>query len=67
MKTLRHIKVQETGDHYRIRRETDRHSIPEIRLKGKWLKEIGFYAGEMVEINIGDDLIVITRQKGATT
>ena len=64
MKTLRHIKVQETGDRYRIRRETDQHSVPEIRLKGKWLKDIGFYANETVEISIDADLIIITRKKG---
>ncbi len=64
MKTLRHVKIQETGDHYRIRHESVGHSVPEIRLKGKWLKDVGFHAGELAEIIIADDLIVITRKKG---
>ena len=64
MKTLRHVKIQETGDNYRIRHESAGHSVPEIRLKGKWLKDVGFHAGELAEIIIADDLIVITRKKG---
>ncbi len=66
MKTLRRIKIQETGNRYRIRHEDDRHSIPELRLRGKWLKQVGFYPDQTAEIIVDDNLLIITIQRGDT-
>ena len=47
------LKLQSiTGDNYK-------EPVPELRLKGKWLKSKGFYEGMHVEITYGYEYIVI--------
>jgi len=36
--------------------------IPEIRLSGKWLEEIGINIGDLVSINIEENKLSITKQ-----
>lgn len=35
--------------------------VPTLLLKGKWLEEVGFKAGEYVEVNIENEVITITK------
>lgn len=35
--------------------------VPTLLLKGKWLEEVGFQAGEYVEVNIENEVITITK------
>ena len=55
----RSLKVQETGDRFRIRHEGEAHSVPEIRLKGKWLLQAGFTPGDQVEVRLTEQGQVI--------
>lgn len=52
----RKIKIQPRF----ILRKYDKMIVPEILLKGKWLAEIGFVAGQEVKIEIKENQIVIT-------
>ncbi len=38
-------------------------TVPEIRLEGKWLAELGFLAGEHVRIEQSKNKLVITLNK----
>ncbi len=61
----RSLKVQETGDRFRVRHEGDAHSVPEIRLKGKWLLQAGFTPGDQVEVRLTEQgQVVITTSTG---
>ena len=33
--------------------------VPMLRITGKWLKEYGFHAGEIVNITVREELLVI--------
>lgn len=35
--------------------------VPTLLLKGKWLEEVGFKAGEYVEVNVENEIITITK------
>ena len=35
--------------------------VPTLLLKGKWMEEVGFKAGEYVEVNIENEVITITK------
>lgn len=35
--------------------------VPTLLLKGKWLEEVGFKAGEYVEVNVENETITITK------
>ncbi|NLN54886.1 MAG: type I addiction module toxin, SymE family [Clostridiales bacterium] len=35
--------------------------VPTLLLKGKWLEEVGFKAGEYVEINVENEVITIKK------
>lgn len=35
--------------------------VPTLLLKGKWLEEVGFKAGEYVEVNVKNEIITITK------
>jgi len=35
--------------------------VPTLLLKGKWLEDVGFKAGEYVEVNIENEVITITK------
>lgn len=46
----RTLKVQERGDRYHIKHQGCGHSVPLIRLRGKWLREAGFLPGQHVAV-----------------
>ena len=50
MNQRRILKVQERGDAYNIRHRGFEHSVPLIRLRGKWLREAGFIPGQNVAV-----------------
>ena len=37
--------------------------IPMLRISGKWLKESGFHAGDIVKITVREELLVIQPAK----
>lgn len=60
MKKLRTLKVYETFQP-RFRRNI---AIPEIQLKGKWLRELGFEIGDQIEIKQQKNKLIITLIEG---
>lgn len=56
MKSFRNLKIHSK---HRSRR-WDYTSVPEIRLEGKWLAELGFKEGKMVKIEQMQNKLVIT-------
>ena len=46
----RFLTIYERGDRYAIRHSGEQCSIPAIRLRGKWLREAGFLAGQKVSV-----------------
>ena len=44
----RSLRIHEQGDAYAIRQRGHECSVPMIRLRGKWLRQAGFVAGEEV-------------------
>ena len=50
MNYRRSLKILEQGDGYAIRHSGLGYSVPLIRLRGKWLKEAGFTAGQKVSV-----------------
>jgi toxic protein SymE len=41
-------------------RRWDNTSVPEIRLRGRWLEEVGFKQGQKVKILIEENKLTIT-------
>lgn len=35
--------------------------MPEIRLQGKWLEDLGFYVGEKLQVECKDEKIIISK------
>ena len=50
MKQSRKLRIGETGSRYSVYHYGTRHSVPQIRLQGKWLQEAGFNAGQDVTV-----------------
>ena len=46
------LKVHELGDRYAIRQLGQERSVPMIQLRGKWLREAGFAAGQNVVVTV---------------
>ena len=59
MKQGRSLKVCETGDGYNIHHGGERNSVPMIRLRGKWLRQAGFSAGQDVTIIVEQGRLVL--------
>jgi len=56
MKKVRKLKI-----HSKLKPRTNGYiHIPEIRLEGKWLKELGFNEGQEVRIQQGKKRLIIT-------
>ena len=52
MKDERILRIHERGDRYGIRHRGAGHSVPSIRLQGKWLRQAGFTPGERVVVQV---------------
>ena len=62
MNYQRSLKILEQGDGYAIRHSGPHYSVPLIRLRGKWLKEAGFTAGQKVSVLVEHGrLTILTR------
>ena len=59
MKEFRKLKIHSK---FRYRR-WDNTTVPEIRLEGRWLEELGFKEGEQVQIEQEHNKLVITLYK----
>lgn len=59
MKPTRKLKI-----HSKFRkRRWDNISVPEIRLEGKWLEEVGFKQGQYVNIQVAKNKLIIRIDK----
>ncbi len=45
-------------------RTWDYITVPEIRLEGKWLNDLGFVEGRQVQIKLRKNKLIITLNKG---
>jgi hypothetical protein len=52
MSSRRFVTVQERGDRYRIACRGPQHSDPMIRLRGKWLRQLGFIPGQRIAVTV---------------
>ena len=59
MKETRSLRIDETGDRYTVSHGGEGNSVPSIRLRGKWLRQAGFVAGQDVTIDISPGRLVI--------
>ena len=59
MKRSRKLKVCETGSRYSVYHYGTRHSVPLIRLQGKWLRQAGFVAGKQVAIIVENGKLTV--------
>lgn len=60
MRGLRKLKI-----HSKQRPRTwDYITVPEIRLEGKWLNDLGFAEGRQVQIELRKNKLIITLNKG---
>ncbi len=59
MSQFRKLKIHSK---YRTRR-WDNTTVPEIRLEGRWLEELGFKEGEQVQIKQQHNKLTITLHK----
>jgi toxic protein SymE len=60
MSLFRKLKIHSK---FRTRR-WDNTTVPEIRLEGRWLEEVGFKEGERVKIHIEKNKLTITIDNG---
>jgi toxic protein SymE len=60
MKTTRTLKIHSK---YQARRWGRGVSIPEIKLEGKWLEQLGFKQGHMVKVKQMKNKLTITLEK----
>ena len=51
--TCRQLKV------YSTHRSADNKEVPQLRLSGIWIEQLGFKVGEMVKITTRDRLLII--------
>lgn len=63
---MTNVKSQETQNLYKVqsRRWGGGVSIPEIRLEGKWLDELGFKKGQTIIIKQEQNKLTITLDNG---
>jgi len=59
MKRIRKLKIYQKFQS----RERKNITVPEIRLEGKWLEELGFEIGKEIEINQQQNKLTITLTK----
>ena len=59
MKRSRTLRIGEMGARYSVYHYGTRHSVPQIRLQGKWLREAGFVAGEHVTVVVEHGRLVL--------
>ena len=59
MKRSRKLRIGEMGARYSVYHYGTRHSVPQIRLQGKWLREAGFVAGEHVTVVVEHGRLVL--------
>lgn len=62
--TIKGFKKLKIYRKFRARR-WDNTTVPEIRLEGKWLDQLGFKEGEEVTVKLYRKKLVITPSKGS--
>jgi hypothetical protein len=66
MNHRRSLTILEQGDGYAIRHSGHGYSVPLIRLRGKWLKEAGFTAGQKVSVLVEHGRLTILASHNET-
>lgn len=59
-KTSRQLKI------YGLHRSADNKEVPQLRLSGVWIEQLGFKVGETVNITTRDRLLIIEPVEGKT-
>ena len=62
MNPTRTLKIHEQGDGFAIRHRGSQHSVPLIRLQGKWLRLAGFLAGRRVSVLVEPGKLTLVAQ-----
>lgn len=57
-KTSRQLKI------YGLHRSADNKEVPQLRLSGVWIEQLGFKVGETVNITTRDRLLIIEPVEG---
>ncbi|WP_237276426.1 SymE family type I addiction module toxin [Tenacibaculum ovolyticum] len=57
------IRILKIYSKFRYRRWSNNYTVPEIRLEGKWLEELGFKQGNEVIIEQKKNKLTITVRK----
>ena len=65
MKNHKTIKVGFRNIPYSEHYVTKYKSVPQISLSGKWLEKCGFNISDKVDVFIGEEIIVIKREKSS--
>ena len=60
MGSRRFVTVQERGDRFNVRHRGPQHSEPMIRLRGKWLRQLGFIPGQRVAVSVEYGRLVLS-------
>ncbi|MDR2036525.1 MAG: type I toxin-antitoxin system SymE family toxin [Bacteroidales bacterium] len=60
-KEVQKSRVITIYDHYSPRK-WEEVKVPYIRLRGKWLENIGYHIGEQIQINITDDNTMVIKK-----
>lgn len=55
-------KVRNMTVYYQYPRWDKKDKVPTIRLKGNWLKEIGFEVGDKIEVECEEGRLVIRKK-----
>ncbi len=66
MNETRTLTIHERGDGFAIRHRGPQHSVPLIRLQGKWLRLAGFNAGRKVFVLVEQGKLTIVAQADET-
>ena len=60
MGSRRFVTVQERGDRFNVRHCGPQYSEPMIRLRGKWLRQLGFIPGQRVAVSVEYGRLVLS-------
>ena len=65
MSPKRFVTVQERGDRFSVRHRGPQYSEPMIRLRGKWLRQLGFIPGQRVAVSVEYGRLVLSASETA--
>jgi len=60
---LNKLRILKIYSKFRYRRWGNNYTVPEIRLEGQWLEQLGFEQGNEVQIEQKNNKLIITVKK----